>query len=186
MRLIVGLGNPGEKYASTRHNVGFMVVNRLAERLGGLNFQAVKNGEAAKAQIHDDSAIILKPTTFMNLSGGAVQPAMAYYKIKPEQIVVIHDDLDIPFGQIRLKQGGGHGGHNGLRDIINRLGPDFVRLRMGIGRPQTKGTEHAYVLNAYAKSEIADLAHQIDDAVDAIDILISKGLSEAQQKHHSK
>lgn len=155
MKLIVGLGNPGEQYAKTRHNVGFRVLDFLP-----LSFQKGFSGLIAK----ENSLLYLKPQTFMNRSGDSVLAAASFHKIKPEDICVIHDELDLPFGTVRLKKGGGHAGHNGLRDIIRVLGPDFTRVRIGIGKPEHKTQVSDYVLSPFSKEEELALPALLQEA----------------------
>jgi PTH1 family peptidyl-tRNA hydrolase len=150
MYLIVGLGNPGASYARHRHNIGFMVIDALA---GDISFSKKFSGETASITRGGEKLILLKPTTFMNNSGQSVQAAMAFHKLKPEQILVIHDDLDLALGKLRIKQGGGHGGHNGLRDIDEKIGKDYWRLRMGIAHPGDKEKVHSHVLSGFSKEE---------------------------------
>lgn len=150
MRLIVGLGNPGVSYARHRHNVGFMVVDALA---GTAAFSKKFHGEVASVTRADEKLILLKPQTYMNDSGRSVQAAMAFHKLAPEQILVLHDDLDLGLGKVRIKQGGGHGGHNGLRDIDAKIGKDYWRIRIGIAHPGDKDKVHDYVLSNFGKDE---------------------------------
>lgn len=146
--IIVGLGNPGEKYQRTRHNVGFMVLDRLIDELNALDISK----DSFKGLLYRiDKNYLLKPTTFMNLSGESVFKVVSYFKI--EKVVVIHDDLDIPFGSIRFKQGGGHGGHNGLKSIDEYIGNNYIRVRIGIGRPKNKNEVANYVLSNFLPIE---------------------------------
>jgi PTH1 family peptidyl-tRNA hydrolase len=171
MLLVVGLGNPGREYASHRHNVGFMAVDDLARRVGADAFRDKFSGEYARAEIAGEPAILLKPTTFMNLSGQCVQPAMAFFKIAPSALIVLHDELDIPFGEVRLKMGGGHAGHNGLRSIMGSVGAgEFGRVRIGIGRPPPgfRGEVADFVLSGFDGAErpaVPDLVKKAGDAV---------------------
>lgn len=162
MWLIVGLGNPGRKYELNRHNIGFLVADALADKYGSGNFLSGYHGNYVKAEIEGEKAIILKPGTFMNLSGKSVQSAATFFKIHPEQIILIHDELDLKFGDIRQKTGGGHAGHNGLRDTSRLLGPNYNRIRFGIGRPEHKGREADYVLQNFAGNELDALESQIE------------------------
>ena len=150
MRLIVGLGNPGPDYVQTRHNIGFMAVDALA---GAARFSSKFQSDTAALSIEDEKIILLKPQTFMNLSGKAVQAAMAFYKILPENVIVLHDELDLPLGKIRIKQGGGANGHNGLKDIDQMVGPNYWRIRLGISHPGTAEQVHGYVLNRFSNEE---------------------------------
>lgn len=154
MWLIVGLGNPGPEYAATRHNIGFMAVDALAKALRATSFSKKFQGEIAEASLGNERLFLLKPLTFMNLSGKSVQAAAAFYKIPPERIIVIHDELDLPLGKLRIKQGGGNNGHNGLRDIDAALGVDYWRIRLGIGHPGDKAHVHGHVLNNFTKDEL--------------------------------
>jgi len=153
MWLLVGLGNPGPSYSAHRHNAGFMLVDALAHAWRAGHFSDKFHGEIARATIGDTPVLLLKPHTFMNLSGKAVQAAMAFHKIAPEQIIVFHDELDLELGQCRIKQGGGHGGHNGLRDIDEKIGKNYWRVRLGIGHPGDKDRVHDYVLSKFTADE---------------------------------
>ncbi len=152
MKLFVGLGNPGEKYRRNRHNIGFMVLDHLAG--GGFSpWKAKFQGRIAEGRIGAEKVVLLKPETFMNLSGQAVGEAMRYYKLTPDDITVFHDELDLAPGKIKLKTGGGHAGHNGLRSLHQHIGPDYTRLRIGIGHPGHKDKVARYVLHDFAKSD---------------------------------
>jgi PTH1 family peptidyl-tRNA hydrolase len=150
------------------------------------NFSPSFKGLASKTSFAGHGLLLLKPQTFMNLSGESVQPAMAFHKIHPDQVIVVHDEMDLPFGEIRLKKSGGHGGHNGLRDIMKHIGPDFLRVRVGIGKPAIKGAEAGYVLAPYRKDEQPALQDQIARAQSAALIIIEKGLEAAQMQFHQK
>lgn len=186
MWIVTGLGNPGPKYDGTRHNIGFMVVDALAARGRAGSFQTKFKGEAVTSRVGSESVLLLKPSTYMNLSGDSVGPAMQFYKVGLENLIVIHDDLDLDLGQIKLKKGGGHGGHNGIRHISGRLGPDFVRVRAGIGRPKHKGAVSSFVLTSFSgeEQEMADLL--IQKVADAVEVVISEGLLAAQNRFHEK
>jgi PTH1 family peptidyl-tRNA hydrolase len=151
--LIVGLGNPGAEYARQRHNVGFLAVDALAASCGPLNWQGKFHGQFAAAQQSTDKLLFLKPQTFMNRSGLSVGAACAFYKIPPEQVIVLHDDLDLPSGKIRIKRGGGHGGHNGLKSCDAAIGANYKRIRLGIGHPGTKELVTGYVLGDFTAAE---------------------------------
>ena len=184
--LIVGLGNPGSKYEGTRHNVGFDVADRLARR-HRIRLDSEKfDGRCDTGIISNQKVTLLKPMDFMNRSGGPVQQAANFYDVPDNHIVVIHDDIDLDVGAIRLKEGGGHGGHNGLRDIVDRLGSsDFLRVRLGVGRPE-HGDVTNHVLSGFSSDERADAEHMIDDACHAVEMLLSDGLSAAQNHYHSR
>jgi peptidyl-tRNA hydrolase, PTH1 family len=184
--LVVGLGNPGKKYERNRHNVGFMVVEHLARTHGIPDFKEKFSGAWTKGDVSvgntRHAVALLKPGTFMNLSGDCVQPAAAFLKIEPKNILVVHDELDLPWRDVRLKMGGGHAGHNGLRSMIERLGtPDFVRVRVGIGRPPAgfKGDVADYVLQNFDSMETAELPEVIDRACAAIEAVVAKGAQAA-------
>ncbi|MBE9537142.1 MAG: aminoacyl-tRNA hydrolase [Proteobacteria bacterium] len=180
MKLIAGLGNPGSKYAMTRHNVGFMVADLLAERHGINIGKEKKRSETGKGMIGGTPIVITKPLTFMNLSGEAIAPLAAYLDIGVEDIIVIHDDLDLEFGRIKIKAGGGHGGHNGLKSLISHLnGREFTRIRMGIGKPVAGGDVSSYVLSQFSAEEKKELINLIEHAADAVENIISKGADRA-------
>ena len=149
--LVAGLGNPGRAYARQRHNVGFMAIDALAG--AAVTFSKKFQGELAEITREGTKLWLLKPQTFMNLSGQSLRAAMDFYKLPPAQIIVLHDDLDLPLGKIRIKQGGGHGGHNGLRDIDAHLGADYWRIRIGIAHPGDKDRVHDYVLSDFTAEE---------------------------------
>jgi len=170
VRLIVGLGNPGPRYAGTRHNAGFLVLDEFARR-HAVTFRAARDGEEARA----GRLRLLKPTTFMNLSGSAVQAAATRNGVRPEEITVVHDDLDLPLGRMRIRTGGGTGGQKGVRDIVDRLGPDFVRLKVGIDRPPPRWTVEHWVLSRFRDDE-SDLVERIvGAAADALDAIVRDG-----------
>lgn len=183
--LVVGLGNPGRQYASTRHNVGWMVLDELASAHAAETFRKKFSGEYAEAIIEGRSAYLLRPETYMNESGRSVQPAAAFFDIEPANIIALHDELDLPFGEVRIKVGGGHAGHNGLRSIIRHLGsPDFVRVRIGIGRPPAgfKGEVADYVLSSFDASERAELPDVIAKAADAVRKIATLGVQRAMNE----
>lgn len=187
--LVVGLGNPGTRYARNRHNVGAHVIAELAARhrvtLGS------HKGGAAAARIHVPGpggipAVLAVPTSFMNVSGPPVRELASFYKIPAERVVVIHDELDIDFGRIRLKQGGGEGGHNGLRSISASLGTkDYVRVRVGIGRPPGRMDAADFVLRDFDKQEAPEIAVSVVEAADAVERVLTDGLLAAQQRYHA-
>jgi PTH1 family peptidyl-tRNA hydrolase len=184
--LIVGLGNPGPRYATTRHNAGFFVLDELADRLGA-RFKAHKGGaELAEGRLAGRSVLLAKPRSYMNLSGGPVVQVSRFFKIDPVRIVVVHDELDLPFGVIRLKRGGGEGGHNGLKSITAALGTrDYLRVRFGIGRPPGQQDPAEYVLREFAAAERKDLEYLIDRTADAAEAVVGHGLEAAQNAFHS-
>lgn len=173
IKLIVGLGNVGAKYALTRHNVGFLFVDALAQTFDFDGFKSKFKGEFSKGFIENNSEVLLKPHTFMNLSGQSVQPAMQFFKIKPEELLVVHDDIDLKFSDVRLKQGGGDAGHNGLKDITRAIGKDYWRLRIGVGRPEF-GEVSDYVLQKFSKEQLDALVPLIEKLVDQTPQLIKE------------
>lgn len=185
--LIVGLGNPGAKYEATRHNIGQMVLDELAARLGGTFKSHQANARVLEGRVNpgEPKLILAKPNTYMNLSGGPVAGLAKYYGVGPERVIAVHDELDIPFDTIKLKTGGGHGGHNGLRDIQKALDtPEFTRVRTGIGRPPGRQDPADYVLKPFSGAERETLPILIADAADAVLLVVSDGLTAAQQRFH--
>ena len=162
MWLVAGLGNPGAEYAATRHNIGFMAVDRLA---AGGSFSNKFQGEVAQVSIGGEKVILLKPQTYMNHSGRSVQAAMAFYKIAPEKLIVIYDELDLPPGKLRIKKAGGANGHNGIKDIDQSIGPDYWRIRLGIGHPGLAAQVHSYVLSKFGPDDRAESDRLIDALV---------------------
>ncbi|GAB3088902.1 aminoacyl-tRNA hydrolase [Isoptericola nanjingensis] len=193
--LVVGLGNPGPKYAGNRHNVGQMVLDLLAERTGA-RFSRHARTQAAVAETRlgvlpggrpGPRVVLAKPTTYMNTSGGPVAGLVKYYGVDPAQVVVVHDEVDIPFDTIKLKSGGGEGGHNGLRDITKALGTkDYVRVRVGVGRPPGRMDTADHVLKDFSATERKDLPILVDDAADAVEMVLAEGLLAAQGKFHTR
>ncbi|MGG5172011.1 aminoacyl-tRNA hydrolase [Pseudarthrobacter sp. J1738] len=185
--LVVGLGNPGPEYAGNRHNVGQMVLDELAGRIGG-SFKIHK----ARAQVVEGRlgiggprVVLAKPMSYMNLSGGATSALARFYDVAPENVVAVHDEIDIPFASLKLKLGGGEGGHNGLRDISKALATkEYLRVRVGVGRPPGRMDTADYVLKDFSSTERKELPFLIDTAADAVDLLVREGLLAAQQKFH--
>ncbi len=185
--LVVGLGNPGPNYAKTRHNVGFMVADILAGRLGdGFKVHKKSGAEVATGRLAGRAVVLAKPRVYMNESGRQVGPLAKFYSVSPADIVVIHDELDIDFGRIRLKRGGGEGGHNGLRSVASALGTkDFQRVRIGIGRPPGRQDPAAYVLQPFSTGERDEVPTICEQAADATELLIAEGLEPAQNTVHA-
>lgn len=182
MLLVVGLGNPGREYSAHRHNIGFMAIDDLARRESAEAFRDKFAGEWARAEIAGQPAILLKPMTYMNESGRSVQPAMAFFKVSPAELVVLHDELDIPFGELRLKHGGGHAGHNGLRSIMAAVGSgDFGRVRLGVGRPPPgfRGEVADYVLSGFDPVERTALPDLIAKAGASVVEIARRGFAPA-------
>lgn len=198
--LLVGLGNPGPEYAGNRHNVGAMVLDELARRVGVTLGRAGgvlgRRPQAATAEARlgtlpggapGPRVVLARPTTYMNVSGGSVGQLARYYDVPPERIVVVHDELDIPFADVRLKVGGGEGGHNGLRDVTRALGTkDYVRVRVGIGRPPGRMDAADYVLRDFSATERKDLDWLVGRAADAAEAVVLQGLDAAQLRFHTK
>lgn len=185
---MVGLGNPGPGYAGNRHNVGQMVVAELAGRMSA-NFKSQKtNATVAEGRIvpGGPKLVLAKPNTFMNVSGGPVSQLLRFYSLQPSRLIVVHDELDIPFDSLKLKAGGGHGGHNGLRDIIAATGTgDFTRVRVGVGRPPGRQDAADFVLRDFSATERAVLPNLLSDAADAVEMIATDGLTAAQLKFHT-
>ena len=179
MHLIVGLGNIGEKYQLTRHNVGFMVIDEITKNLSTSNIQKSNFHSTLEKSAYD---LYSKPTTYMNNSGMAVQAIKEYYKLEMEDIIVIHDDIDLPFGTVKFKIGGGHGGHNGLRSIDAHIGKEYIRVRIGVGKPQDKADVANYVLNNFSKEELNKLPDIIKHTIDAIKALKSEDIEQVKTK----
>ena len=176
MKLLVGLGNPGPKYQWTRHNAGFLVLDRLAQQAGIPVTRKAFSGLYGEGGWLGERLLLLKPQTFMNLSGHAVGEALRFHKLSLTDLIVIHDDLDIPFGKVKVKEGGGHGGHNGLRSLGQMLGSGaYLRVRVGIGRP-LHGDAADYVLSGYDKEEMAQLPLLLDGVVDLVGMLLTEGV----------
>lgn len=184
--LVVGLGNPGPEYAAHRHNVGFRAVELLAERMHG-RFKSHKTpAQVVEGRLSGRRAVLAKPTTYMNMSGSAVAGLRRYYGVPAEHIVVVHDELDLPFGAIRLKFGGGDNGHNGLRSISTSLGTrDYLRVRFGIGRPPGRQDPADFVLREFGPAERADVGVLVDRAADAVESLLARGLEASQNVFHA-
>jgi PTH1 family peptidyl-tRNA hydrolase len=189
--LIVGLGNPGPEYANNRHNVGFMVTDLLAERIGG----KFKRPGKAQAQVLEGRigapgpasrrVVLVKPTSFMNLSGGPVNALRDFYKVPLANVVAVHDELDIDYGTLRLKLGGGDNGHNGLKSMTKAMGPDYHRVRFGIGRPPGRMQVADFVLKDFSSTERKELDFLVDRATDSVECLVSEGLERAQSAYNS-
>ncbi|GAA3013285.1 PTH1 family peptidyl-tRNA hydrolase [Streptomyces sp. KhCrAH-43] len=189
--LIVGLGNPGPEYAANRHNVGFMVADLLAERIGG----KFKRAPKAQAQVLEGRigppgplsrrVVVAKPMSYMNLSGGPVAALRDFYKVPLGHVVAVHDELDIDYGTLRLKLGGGDNGHNGLKSMTKAMGPDYHRVRFGIGRPPGRMQVADFVLKDFSSAERKELAYEVDRAADAVECLLAEGLERAQSAYNT-
>ena len=182
--IVVGLGNPGPQYAKNRHNIGFMVADRLAAAVGG-QYRDKFHGLWVRGTLAGKDALVLKPMTWMNLSGTSVGEAATFYKAKPAEVVVIHDELDLPFGDVKVKVGGGHAGHNGLRSIFEHFGKEFVRVRCGIGRPK-HGDVTPHVLGDFRGEELIGLPEMLDKAEKAVALILDQGALAAQNATNPK
>ena len=186
VQLVVGLGNPGPKYASHRHNVGFMVTDLLARRWGAPAFREKFKGLFARASVKGEDVVLLQPMTYMNLSGESVRPAMAFFKVELDRVLVIHDELDLPFGTCRLKVGGGAAGHNGLKSITQHAGGNgYLRLRVGIDRPEGARDPASYVLSDFSAEERAELPDVLERAASMAEAAVIDGAESAMNRWHA-
>lgn len=187
LRIIVGLGNPGPEHQVTRHNAGFWFIDQLARRHGG-EFRDYRkfSGETAKITVAGQELTLLKPTTYMNRSGLSIRQISDFFKIEPDHVLVAHDELDLPVGTVKLKHGGGHGGHNGLRDTITHIGENFWRLRIGIGHPGNKAEVLDYVLNRAPRIEEEMILDSVNYAADCLPLMLEQGAERAMTKLHSR
>jgi len=187
LKLVVGLGNPGERYAETRHNIGCMVAVRMAARAGIALKRQGYQGFYGVGRLAGEEATVLLPQTFMNRSGASVAPACQSLGVTPGDLIVVHDEIDLPFGTLRIKLGGGHGGHNGLRSITEALGHgDFVRVRLGIGRPPAGGDVSGYVLSRFASAERQVLADLLDQGAAAVEAVLARGSAAAMNEFNGR
>lgn len=187
LSIIAGLGNPEEKYERTLHNAGFWFVDELARKFGGsFKYEKKFDADCCKVSINGADVWLVKPQSYMNLSGGPVRAAMDYYRLQPSGLLVAHDEIDLSPGTVRLKKGGGHGGHNGIRDVIKHCGADFMRLRLGVGHPGEKDRVTGYVLKRASSDIEAAVERNIDDAASVLPLLIDDGLNAAMKKLHTK
>lgn len=187
LTMIAGLGNPGDRYARTLHNAGFWFVDALA-REAHESFRHEKrfDAEICRIRLADEDVWLVKPQGYMNLSGGPIRGMLDYYRLSAEQLLVAHDEIDLPPGTVRLKKGGGHGGHNGLRDTIRHCGADFMRLRLGVGHPGDKNQVTSYVLKPGAPEVEKAVLEEVDDAIRVMPTLVEKGLGVAMTELHTK
>ncbi len=184
--LVVGLGNPGPAYAGNRHNVGFMVLDLLGDLLGGLDEAHKGRADVVEGRLAGQRAVLAKPKSYMNESGGPVSSLRDFFKVPAERIVVVHDELDIPYGAVRLKRGGGDNGHNGLRSLTTSLGTkDYLRVRVGIGRPPGRQDPADFVLKDFSSVERRDLGLHVDRSADAVEALLTSSLETAQNVFHA-
>jgi PTH1 family peptidyl-tRNA hydrolase len=187
LKLVVGLGNPGAEYARTRHNAGFWLVDELARRHGGtFRHESKHQAQLARVRLNGGEIWLAKPMSFMNRSGGPVSSILNFYKIAPGEMLVAHDEIDLPGGTVRLKEGGGHGGHNGLRDLIAAQGDGFWRLRIGVGHPGAKSEVVDFVLTHASKAEQEDIDESVRAGADAVEQMLRDGAQIAMNKLHTK
>ena len=187
IRIIAGLGNPEDRYERTLHNVGFWFADALARKGGGsFRYEKKFDADICKVSLHGEDIWLVKPQSYMNRSGSPVRGVLDYYRLSPQQMLVAHDEIDLPPGTVRLKEGGGHGGHNGLRDVIRHCGPDFLRLRLGVGHPGEKDKVTGYVLKKGSADVEAAVERNIDDALAVLPELIEGNINAAMKKLHTK
>jgi PTH1 family peptidyl-tRNA hydrolase len=185
--IIAGLGNPEDKYERTLHNAGFWFVDALLRKYGGtFRYEKKFDADICRINLHGDDVWLVKPQSYMNLSGQPVRGMLDYYRLKPTELLVAHDEIDLPPGTVRLKKGGGHGGHNGMRDVIKHCGADFLRLRLGVGHPGEKSQVTNYVLKKASSDVEVAIEKTIDDAIDVMPVLLDDGLNAAMKKLHTK
>lgn len=186
LKLIAGLGNPGDEYRRTLHNAGFWLVDALARRYGGeFRYEKKFDADLCRTAISGAQVWLVKPQCFMNLSGGPVRSVLDYYRLQPADMLLVHDEIDLPPDVVRLKRGGGHGGHNGIRDVIRHCGPDFVRLRLGVGHPGDKTRVTGYVLKRGGAEIEAAVERCIDAAIAALELWRHDGLNAAMKALHT-
>jgi PTH1 family peptidyl-tRNA hydrolase len=187
LKIVVGLGNPGPEHLLTRHNIGFWFVDALAAKSGGkFRSHSRFQGDICRLQLGGAEITLLKPMTYMNRSGLAIRSLSDYLKVPPGELLVVHDELDLPVGEARFKLGGGHGGHNGLRDTITHIGQDFWRLRLGIGHPGDKSQVIDYVLNRAPRNEEEQLLEAVGEALDALPVFLEQGAEKAMNVLHQR
>ena len=187
MKLIVGLGNPGSEYAKTKHNVGWMFVDRMAERIGATGWKEKEKGMVAEGRVGAEKVLLVKPMTYMNNSGECVGPLMRWYKLGPEDVLVVHDDMDIPAGTIRSRKKGSAGGHNGIKSLIAHIGSEkFIRVRIGIGRPLPGRTVINHVLEPFAAEDVPRIAEAIEYLQPAVDCIINEDVDMAMNRYNPK
>lgn len=187
LSIIAGLGNPDDEHAHTLHNAGFWFVDALAQKFGGeFRYEKKFDADYCRINLHGDDVWLVKPQSYMNLSGGPVRAVLDYYRLRTEHLLVAHDEIDLPPGTVRLKQGGGHGGHNGIRDVMRHCGPGFIRLRLGVGHPGEKSMVTNYVLRRGSAEVEAAIQRNIEEAIDVMPTLLDDGLSAAMKQLHTK
>lgn len=186
MFLLVGLGNPGQKYARTRHNVGFDVVDRLGERWGIAVTRSSSQSLVGDGLVKNERAVLMKPQAYVNRSGGPVRAAMDFYKVPIANVIVVHDELEVPFGKVKIKRSGGHGGHNGIRDLNQHLGTDYPRVRVGTGRPPEGWDPSDFVLARWKDDEGQEVLRMIERACDAMESVVTEGVDAAMNRFNGE
>ena len=186
MKIIAGLGNPGDPYRMTRHNMGFLVLDALAEDAGIAVQKKKFEALLGDGRIGNERVLLVKPQTFMNLSGQSIRQAADFYQKTPEEIIVVHDDLDLPFGTVRIKVGGGDGGHKGIRSLMDHLGGAFTRVRLGIGKPSFKDDTEHYVLQTFPKADLETLAEVVRKACEAVREILDSGVRPAMNRFNTR
>ncbi len=187
LKIIAGLGNPDDKYEQTLHNAGFWFVDAVARKFGGdFRYDKKFDADIARTRIGGNDVWLLKPQSYMNLSGQPVRGVLDYYRLQPDELLVAHDEIDLPPGTVKLKLGGGHGGHNGIRDVIKHCGPNFVRLRLGVGHPGEKSKVSGYVLKKGSTDVQSAVERNIDDAIAVLETWMDEGLNAAMKQLHTK
>lgn len=186
MKIIAGLGNPGDQYRMTRHNMGFLVLDALAEDAGIAVQKKKFEALLGDGRIGNERVLLVKPQTFMNLSGQSIRQAADFYQKTPEEIIVVHDDLDLPFGTVRIKVGGGDGGHKGIRSLMDHLGGAFTRVRLGIGKPSFKDDTEHYVLQTFPKADLETLAEVVRKACEAVREILDSGVRPAMNRFNTR
>jgi len=187
LSIITGLGNPEDKYERTLHNAGFRFVDAVARKYGGdFRYEKKFDAECCKVDMSGNEIWLVKPQSYMNLSGGPVRSVLDYYRLSPKHLLVAHDEIDLPPGTVRLKQGGGHGGHNGLRDVMQHCGADFMRLRIGVGHPGEKSQVTGHVLKRGSSAVESAVEENVDEAMAVMQLLIDDGLNAAMKQLHTK
>ncbi len=187
LRIIAGLGNPEDRYERTLHNAGFWFVDAVARKYGGaFRYEKKFDAECCKVSISGNDVWLVKPQSYMNHSGGPVRAALDYYRLDAKRLLVAHDEIDLPPGTVRLKQSGGHGGHNGIRDVMQHCGAEFMRLRIGVGHPGEKDKVTGYVLKRGSSDVEAAVEKNVDEAIDVMPLLIDEGINAAMKQLHTK
>lgn len=187
IRIVAGLGNPEDKYERTLHNAGFWFVDALARKFGGhFRFEKKFDADTCRVKLHGEDVWLVKPQSYMNRSGAPIRGLLDYYRLRPDELLVAHDEIDLPPGTVRLKEGGGHGGHNGIRDVIRHCGADFLRLRLGVGHPGEKHEVTNYVLKRGSNEIEAAVERNIDEAIAVLPELVDGDVNAAMKKLHTK